>query len=181
MLTDEGERRYGQRYRSSLKNNSSDSSSWATILFWILFLAAAGFIIYSLFKEAARRGPNTGRVPQGGGWFGGGGGGHDDPPPPYDYPGYRKPPSSTYRNYWGARSSGNQQGWTPGFWTGTAAGTAAGYAAGRRSAQTQQQPAQPAAPAGRSGWYSRTENGEGSSSGPSTRHESTGFGSTNRR
>jgi len=100
-------------------------------------------------------------------------------------------------------------GWRPGFWTGTAAGTAAGAAAGYmagRGAQTQ-----PQAPQGARGWgmgaqapeerwqyggqqnngwgagpsrtTSRSSSGSngGGPSYSSTRHESTGFGSTSRR
>jgi hypothetical protein len=96
------------------------------------------------------------------------------------------------------------QGWRPGFWSSTAAATAAGaagYLAGQRSGR-QQQPQQPIAPRGwgmgaqapeerwqqgSSSWAAprrTTSSSSSGSAGPSyssTRHESTGFGSTSRR
>ena len=103
-----------------------------------------------------------------------------------------------------------QQGWRPGFWTGTAAGAAAAYAAGRGGRtqpappETRERPgtggwfgggrtqaAQPETRPGTGGWFggggggpSSPRTGNSSSSGSSyssTRHESTGFGSTSRR
>lgn len=109
------------------------------------------------------------------------------------------------------RSSSNRtaptaEGWRPGFWTGTAAGAAAGYLAGNRNqtpAQTQAQTETRQTGGGLFGgggnsWLGRNtgarrgpdppvQRNYGSSSSTSTpsfsstRHESTGFGSTSRR
>ncbi|CAO1604009.1 hypothetical protein XANCAGTX0491_007581 [Xanthoria calcicola] len=182
MLTDIGEKKYGHRVKS--KSYDSDLGDFAgnrlgAILFGLIFVGVLGWIVYSaLFSNRAGDGGN----PLGwGGRPGGDGGGGDDPPPPYS----RQPSpwsSKSFPSNAGARASS----WRPGFWTGAAAGAAGGYLAGNRG-QTQPSPSS-------RGWgYGGNDNGEGSSSGrtrpsssssstfSSTRHQSSGFGSTSRR
>ncbi|CRK36737.1 hypothetical protein BN1708_007168 [Verticillium longisporum] len=98
----------------------------------------------------------------------------DDPPPPY--PG-AKPSSSNQQG----------QGWRPGFWSGLAGGAAAGYMAGGRNNNNNNRNDRRTGFGG--GGYG-TNDGHGWGAGPSrtssgssssARHESTGFGSTNRR
>ncbi|RDW84746.1 hypothetical protein BP6252_02336 [Coleophoma cylindrospora] len=176
VLTDKGEEKYGRRRDGG--SHGPDMQKEASTLFWIVFALVAGWILYSIVSaylrgDAARRPPRLGG--NGGNFWGGGGpGGGDpwDPPPPY--PGKR--------SY--TRPGQQQEGWRPGFWSGTAAGAAAGYLAGNRGRQQ--------APLGRSSWFGGnggmnygTNPSAGpiprSNSGSSSRHESTGFGSTSRR
>ncbi|OHE93764.1 hypothetical protein CORC01_10890 [Colletotrichum orchidophilum] len=183
-LTDKGERRYPNLGKGRGGGGETD---WGAYLFGFIFLAVLAWIIYSACVAGAenRRTGGAGRRRGGGGGGGGGPGGgggggggwnpgfgHDDDPPP-PYPG-TKPSGSS-----------GQQPWRPGFWTGTGAGAAAGYGAGyyqgRNSARNQQNYG--------TGWGGDTTSnswGGGpsrstSSSSSSARHESTGFGSTNRR
>jgi hypothetical protein len=191
VLTEKGREKYGKgrgRWQGDDDDDRSDGPKTmgekiAAGLFWMLFGGVILWMIYSAFINRAQ-GATGGAPPAGNrpGWGGGGGGwggGYDDnndPPPPY-YPTNPSNPKSGY---------GTTQGWRPGFWSGAAGGAAAGWAAnqfgnrGNRSNQTN------------SGWGggsgSRWDNGgEGSSrsssggSFSSTRHESTGFGSTSRR
>ncbi|KAH8815648.1 transmembrane protein-like protein 66 [Xylogone sp. PMI_703] len=170
LLTDKGEEKYGKGGRSLFGGDDSEGT-WASILFLIAFVAIAGWIIYSMCY--AVRNPTTRRPPRvgggGGGWGGGGGGpGGDpyDPPPPY--------PGKRY-------SETRQEGWRPGFWTGAVSGAAAGYMAGNQRRNNQADPWQSGSswgggPASRYGSSSSSSSGSGSS-----RHESTGFGSTSRR
>jgi SOCE-associated regulatory factor of calcium homoeostasis len=187
-LTEKGEERYG-RSRGSVFDGFRPGINWSGLLFWIVFLAVAGWIIYSAWlayqgAPGARRPPRNGPGGFWGGGWGGGGGGNDpyDPPPPY--PGYPRGKPSSSR----AAPGFGQAGWRPGFWTGALGGAAAGYMAGNRAGRYQEGP-QP-----RSSWFSGN-NGNGlgagpstrpsprssSSSGTSSRYESTGFGSTSRR
>ncbi|KAM0324383.1 hypothetical protein ACHAQA_008164 [Verticillium albo-atrum] len=190
ILTDEGERRHPDLAGDG-GWRGGEGSRLPGILFMVLFFAVFGWIVYSacVAQDRNRRlgvngqrrgwgggGPGGG---WGGGWGGGGGGGgwqpfnnNDDPPPPY--PG-SKP------------SSSNQQGegWRPGFWSGLAGGAAAGYMAGGRNNNNRNERR-----TGFGGGYGTNE-GYGWGAGPSrtssggssssARHESTGFGSTNRR
>lgn len=196
MLTEAGEQRYGGQSQGGSGENwwdwqgdsqRSKSGDMGAILFWVLFVGVVGWMLWSAFVReggAARR-PRATRDggAYGDGWGGGGGG--DDPPPPYD--GYGAPPSkprtARAQPAYNQRQQ-QQQGWRPGFWTGTAAGAAGAYLAGRGTrAQTQEQPRQQTQ--SRS-WGNANGNGEGSSSGltsghGSSRHESSGFGSTSRR
>ena len=191
ILTEAGDDRYGRKSDKVWDLENKEGPRWQVLGFWCLFLCVLGWIIYSAWGNV-RGGVNRlggGNNPWGG--WGGGGGGNNDPPPPYDYhapPSYRKPSLNT-----------DQEGWRPGFWTGVLGGTAAGYMAGNRQNQNQ------ATNAGyfnnqrnnRGGLFN-SNNGEGSSSWgggggtrssassstpsfSSTRHESSGFGSTNRR
>ncbi|KAM4054688.1 SOCE-associated regulatory factor of calcium homoeostasis domain-containing protein [Hirsutella rhossiliensis] len=176
ILTAKGESRYPDAWPSdgffSDGSGGTDLSAW---LFAIIFVAILGWILYSacLGAQGQRRQPRAGVGHRGGGGGGGGGGGWnpgwgpgDDPPPPY--PGTK--PSST-----------QSQGWTPGFWSGLLGGAAAGYMAGGRN-QRNDDGRRPyasnwgAGPSG-SSLYSPPSGSGGSSS----RHESTGFGSTRRR
>jgi hypothetical protein len=201
ILTDKGHERYGKGrggggWSSDDDENTSKTfgANVAQALFWLVFIGILVYIVYSAFI-ARTQGPTDGAMVPGNrpGWGGGGGGGgwgggddHDDPPPPYydTRPGYSKQ---------GYGSAPGTQGWRPGFWSGALGGAAATWAADRmrnnRGNQT-----------GGSTWGNRSggstwggggggyDNGEGSSrssSGSSfsssTRHESTGFGSTSRR
>ncbi|KAL8846444.1 MAG: hypothetical protein Q9221_008469 [Calogaya cf. arnoldii] len=181
MLTDIGEAKYGHRAKSKFYDTDAGDvveKRLGAVLFGLLFIGVLGWIIYSALSSNRA---GNGRNPIGWGNGGGGGGGGDDPPPPYS----PQPPS------WGAKSYPSNPGagassWRPGFWTGAAAGAAGGYFAGNRG---HSQPS-----SSTRGWgYGGYDNGEGSSSGrtqrpssssssfSSTRHESSGFGSTSRR
>jgi hypothetical protein len=152
----------------------------ATMLFWVLFGGVAFWIVYNMaLNWMTGRGAGGARVNRpgwGGGGGGGGWGGNDtdnDPPPPYDYQAPKQGPG------YGTNQPTNQ-GWRPGFWSGALGGAAAGYGAGRMGNRGNNTG---------SGWgYNNGEgssrSSSGSSSSPSfssTRHESTGFGSTSRR
>ncbi|KAF2811036.1 uncharacterized protein BDZ99DRAFT_462311 [Mytilinidion resinicola] len=190
-------------------NHTLDNAGarFVAALFWLIFCAVVIYMIYSAFfaRGGGTRQPET-HTPN---YGGGGGGGDDDPPPPYDYRPSPKPQHRTYtrpRTYTQpqpAPQPGNA--WRPGFWTGTgtgaAAGAAAGYAAGRAT-RTEPAPPTRSAPSppaprgggGGGGWFgggessstrsSSARSGSSGSSGPApstTRHESTGFGSSRRR
>ncbi|KAI9746324.1 MAG: hypothetical protein M1818_000036 [Claussenomyces sp. TS43310] len=178
VLTEKGEEKYGKGgLFDGYKNSGWDLSG---IIFGVVFCAVAAWILYSMFlawrgAPGARRPPRQG-ASWGNGW-GGGGGGEDpfDPPPPY--------PGKPYS----ARRAPVQvdAAWRPGFWSGVLGGGAAGYMAGNRRGAQQEPPSR------NSGWFGSSDNRWGadpsprpstrSSSGPSARHESTGFGSTSRR
>lgn len=196
VLTEKGEEKYGGRKRPWFGGDDGEEGHEKTAgdkvvgaVFWMIFIGVAAWIVYNVVRNWAA-GPGAAGVGGGNrpGWGGGGGGGwggyggnDDDPPPPYDY--------NAGQGFGNKRSYGGMQnqGWRPGFWSGAMGGAAAGYAAGRAGGwggNTNQT-------AG-SGWgSSRWNNGEGSSrsssgssgspSYSSTRHESTGFGSTSRR
>lgn len=187
ILTAAGEERYGRESRKKWESNyegNGRSSFFIAIIFWCLFISVLGWITYSASFN------NRGGIRPGGGGMYWGGGGNDDPPPPYDY--HPQPKTSTWR----ARTAG-QEGWRPGFWSGVLGGTAAGYMAGNRTQNQQTRNAGSVDNQQRndSGWLNNN-NGERSSwgsggrtrssasstpSNPSTRHESSGFGSTTRR
>ncbi|KAF2115061.1 hypothetical protein BDV96DRAFT_493832 [Lophiotrema nucula] len=179
VLTDKGQKKYG-KHRPSWDDDETGrhpktmGENVAAAFFWMLFIGVALWIAYNVF-QGWRNGaaPGAGGVNRpgwgggGGGGGGGWGGGNDDPPPPYDY---RPQPKPEYGS--------TDQTWRPGFWSGTLGGAAAGYAAGRGWGNNSTN----------TGGGSRWNNGEGSSrsssgssSFSSTRHESTGFGSTSRR
>lgn len=91
---------------------------WASIVFWIVWLAFIALILYSVFlscrnnRNSSAASSNPPSRPSGGsGWFPGGhhnNNGHpSDPPPPYS-PKYQR--QDTWQN------------WRPGFWTGAALG-----------------------------------------------------------
>ena len=91
ILTPQGEQKYHDRVNNKAwrsKSHSGDESSigdgLATTLFWIIFVAIVGVILYSVFTGGNTNGgrrPANGRRP--GGNFWGGGDDNDDPPPPY--------------------------------------------------------------------------------------------------
>lgn len=182
LLTDAGEEKYGSNgfWGSKKGKSSGDGEGWtlSSVLFVFAFLGVLGWIIYSAYDAAA---PAVGRqIPRrpggfwGGGWGGGGGGGGApyDPPPPY--------PGTGRKNY-----SQQQQGWQPGFWSGALGGAAAGYMAGNRGNNRQEPVPQRQSSwfggGGSSGGAPARSSSSSSSSYSSTRHESTGFGSTSRR
>ena len=194
ILTDKGHEKYGKGRDGGWWGGDDEDGGRdgpksfgekiAGALFWLAFIGIALWIVYSAFI-ARSQGPAGAGVAGGNrlGWGGGGGGGgwggdndpHDDPPPPY----YDTRPGSSKQGY-----GSTQQGWRPGFWSGALGGAAAGWAANRMGNRGNQT-------GGGSGWGngagSQWNNGEGSSrsssgsSFSSTRHESTGFGSTSRR
>ena len=192
FLTAEGEAKYGHRSENIWRDfQKGATTKISTFFFWVLFVAVAGYIIYS-----ALQGQRPDRIRRGnwGGW-GGGGGDNDDPPPPYDWQPPRKPKTTAPRSTaTGGRTAGNrnanaQQGWRPGFWTGALGGAGLGYLAANRGRTQQETQTQPRSwGAGR--WGSNTvDRGFGQNDGqrsgtpsPSTsRYESQGFGSTTRR
>jgi hypothetical protein len=190
FLTATGEAKYGHRNEYSWRNfQKGGATKISTFLFWVLFIAVAGHIVYS-----ALQGQRPDRIRRGnwGGW--GGGGNDDDPPPPYDWQPPRKPRTTTPRSTTnsqtaGSRNANAQQGWRPGFWTGALGGAGLGYLAANRG-RTQQETQPQARGWGAGGWGSNTVGrgfgqNDGQPSGtpsPSTsRHESQGFGSTTRR
>ncbi|KAK4099055.1 hypothetical protein N658DRAFT_509100 [Parathielavia hyrcaniae] len=205
QLTEEGRERYPELVRDGgygggggWRSGSSKGETWAWWVFMAVFVAVAGWIVWSAWFRAGenrrlggggvgngnnRRGGGGGGGGWGPGWGpgggGGGGGGHgwNDPPPPY--PG-TKP------------SSSSQQGWRPGFWSGLAGGAAAGYMAGNRGQNNGRGGGAWGNNGGGSGgWGSSSGSSSGSgfgwggrrsgSSGSNSRHESTGYGSTSRR
>lgn len=208
LLTELGEEKYGGGGPGLWKNYKGEGYvNWPAIIFWGLFISVLVWMIYAAFIRDSLNGTTLGGGRNnpwgwggggGGGGSGGGGGGgahpdHYDPPPPYDYGSSKKP---------SARTPG-QEGWRPGFWTGAGLGGAAGYLASNRR-QTQQPRntglfGTNGEPGG--GFWGNTgnrynDNGEGNSgwgrtvpssstsaspSFSSTRHESSGFGSTSRR
>lgn len=195
VLTDKGHAKYGKGNGGWWGGDDADGREdpktmgerIAAAVFWLLFLGVALWMVYSAFTGWAHRpvgGVAGGNRPDWGGGGGGGGGGwgggpndpYDDPPPPY----YPSNPNKPRYNY------GTTDGWRPGFWSGALGGAAAGWAAGRMGNRGNQTGSGWGSGSG-SGSGSRWNNGEGSSrsssgdSYSSTRHESTGFGSTSRR
>ena len=173
ILTDKGAKKYpGKRPLfgdDDTQYPKTTGEKIAGVLFWIVFIGIAVWIAYSAISGWVRQSGVDGVGGNRPGWGGGGWGGDDnDPPPPYDY----QPPKP--RSNYGATD-----GWRPGFWSGALGGAAAGYAAGRAGNRT----------SNNSGWgwnngEGSSRSSSGSSSSPSyssTRHESTGFGSTSRR
>ena len=201
MLTKLGEEKYGGKGKDMWGKYESRSKGgdWAAIIFWFLFIAVVGWMIFAaLIRNSPRRRP-PGAAPSP--WFGGGGGGggddnNGDPPPPYEYRPSPKAKATSSRAP-RAASAQAQGGWRPGFWSGALGGAAAGYMAGNRG-QSQQ-------PRNQSAWNfngvnghgngdetssfaragaGRTRSSESSSSNAgygSSRHESSGFGGTSRR
>ena len=197
MLTRLGEEKFGRNGKDiwSDYNGRSKGGDWAATIFWFIFIAVLGWILYAaLIRDSPGRRP-PGAAPNN--WFGGGGGGdNDDPPPPYEYRSSPKTKATSSRAPRAAPAQA-QRGWRPGFWSGALGGAAAGYMAGNRG-QSQR-------PRDQSTWNfngvngygngeatssfagagaGRTRSSEGSSSISSygsSRHESSGFGGTSRR
>lgn len=201
LLTEKGEEKYGRNSDSWFDGSESgEGSTFVKYLFLVTFAVVAFIILRSMYLSWQGQGQAGPRRPLPRGGYGGGGGGNDDddPPPPYDpYPrNYGTSKKSTPRSSASTRPSSSrpqqqqQQDWRPGFWTGTAAGAAAGYFAGSRN-NTRTQPEQTQRNTGRglfggggggSSWNNRPAAGPSSPpSFSSSRHESTGFGSTSRR
>ena len=195
VLTDVGEEKYGRKGGDLWEGYKGKGYvNWSAIIFWAIFISVMGWMIYAAFIRGPQGGIRRGGGTDPFGWGGGGGGpGGDDPPPPYDYHPPPKPKASTSRA--GAAPVAGEQGWRPGFWTGALGGAAAGYMTGNRGS-TQQQRNQGTWGNQQTGGLWNNDNGEGSSrwgsgrtgssgsagsSFSSTRHESSGFGSTSRR
>lgn len=199
VLTEKGEEKFRGKKPSFGGGDDDDdhrepamADRVVAAVFWMIFIGVAAWIVYNAVRNwatgAGAGGIGGGNRPGWGGGGGGGGGGgwggyggndDNDPPPPYDWrPGQAPNPKRSY-------GSTNQQGWRPGFWSGAAGGAAAGYAAGRMGGRSNNQTA--GSGWGNSGWNNgegSSRSSSGSSSSPSyssTRHESTGFGSTSRR
>lgn len=200
LLTAAGEEKYGRGGPNLWRNYKGKGYiNWPAITFWGLFIGVLGWMIYAAFIRDRLNGTGVrggGNSPWG--WGGGGGGGgrpnNGDPPPPYDPGPWRKSSPQTQ----------NQEGWRPGFWTGAGVGGLAAHLASNR--RQYQEPRNTGW-----GWFNDNQagggffpgntgnryydNGEGNSgrgwTGPSTssasssfsstRHESSGFGSTSRR
>ena len=196
LLIEEGERKYGMSNDEDFWSSFRSKSRWeklGTFIFWLFFGGVVGAMVLSAFgclggRRAAGAGGNNRP-----GWGGGGGGGgfNDDPPPPYsDYRPSPKPSTrSTSSRY--AQMSENQA-WKPGFWTGAGAGAAAAFALGNRGGnQTGGGLFGGGAPSMNTGglfggrrhdpWEGSSRTSSTSPSYSSSRHESTGFGSTSRR
>ncbi|MCJ1416057.1 hypothetical protein MMC32_002392 [Xylographa parallela] len=190
ILTSQGEEKYGRKGGNLFDGYKGKGYiNWSGILFWGIFISVVGWMIYAAFIRDRQAGVVRGGGNNPWGWGGGGGGGPggDDPPPPYDY----HPKASTSR----AQPAPGQEAWRPGFWTGALGGAAAGYMAGNRP-QTQRNQGLWGNQQTGGFWNNDANNGEGgsrfgtgstrpsgssSSSFSSTRHESSGFGSTSRR
>ncbi|MCJ1412631.1 hypothetical protein MMC19_006728 [Ptychographa xylographoides] len=188
ILTDIGEEKYGKKSKGLFDDYKGKGYvNWPAIFFWGVFIAVVGWMIYAAFFRDRRAGAGTGGNNNNSwGWGGGGGGGGpggDDAPPPYDYD---TKPSSTR-----SRPAPGQEAWRPGFWTGALGGAAAGYMAGNRPQRDQGTWGNRQSGGswfnndngeGSSGYGGRTRSsGSSSSSFSSTRHQSSGFGSTSRR
>ncbi len=193
MLTDVGEEKYGKKGKGLFDDYEGKAGGGMVgVLFWGIFISVVCWMIYAAFLR--RDGPRPPRDNDRPGFFGGGwggGGGNDDPPPPYDYrPPPPKPKTTSSRGAApGVAPAQAQGGWRPGFWSGALGGAAAGYMAGNQGQQPRTQ--EPAFNYGDNGegssrWggggSTRSSSGSGSSSTyGSSRHDSSGFGGTNRR
>ncbi|KAG6365140.1 hypothetical protein INS49_006747 [Diaporthe citri] len=203
-LTREGEEKWPDLGGGGGGYGSDGGAGLVGWVFWVIFFSVLAFIVYNAFVNAQRGGGNGPRPRQnnGGGYWGGGGGGgggddfgNDDPPPPY--PGTNN--SGKPRRSGGSstqRGNNAQQGWRPDFWSaagGAAAGAAAAYGAGRMGRNNNNNTRGNGVGYGGGNYGSTWGSGggspsrsgsSGSSSGSgvsSSRHESTGFGSTSRR
>ncbi|KAI9683101.1 MAG: hypothetical protein M1829_005892 [Trizodia sp. TS-e1964] len=181
ILTSRGEEKYGKGSEDIWKGfNDRNRDFWIKIGFWTIFFAAVCWILHAALFQGRRAG--FPRPTQGNTWGWGGGGGGDDPPPPYDF----RPLPKVDRS-----PNSRGESWRPGFWSGAIGGAAAGYMAGARGQRNQQSTSfwgNNRATGGGSSWGSQDRGSWSSgssessrSSGPSPRHESTGFGSTSRR
>lgn len=164
LLTEKGEEKYGMTNHVDFWTSFVRSGFQKLIkfMFWLLLVVMIVVMVLSAIPCLGQGGR-------------GGGTGPDDYPP-YPPPRYSlSPKSSTGFSYPAYAQREQSRPWRPGFWTGAGAGAAAGYALGYRNADH----------TGRGLFRDRA--GEGSSrsssgsSYSSSRHESTGFGSTTRR
>lgn len=194
VLTEKGEEKYGRGGKKPWFGGGDDDAGEhhekttgdkvVAAVFWMIFIGVAAWIVYNAVRNWAtgQGGAGAGVGGNRPGWGGGGGGGwggyggnDDDPPPPYDW---RPGQGQNYKRSYGGTTN---EGWRPGFWSGALGGAAAGYAAGRAGGRSNQTTG---SGWGNSGWNNgegSSRSSSGSSSYSSTRHESTGFGSTSRR
>ena len=197
MLTELGKDKYGRKDKhiGDGYDGRSKGGDGAALIFWLIFIAVVGWIVYAAFvRDSTRRRP-LGAAPSH--WFGGGGGGggdNDDPPPPYEY---RPSPQAKATSSRAPRAAPAQaqRGWRPGFWSGALGGAAAGYMAGNRGQRPRNQSIWDfngmngrvneegtSGSAGVGAGRTRSSEGPGSNSSyGSSRHESSGFGGTSRR
>lgn len=195
LPTEKGELKYGVRNDEDLWGSFRSKNRWeklGTYVFWLIFGGVVGAMVLSAFGCLGRRGA-TGDGGNRPGWGGGGGGrgSNDDPPPPYsDYRPSPKPSTRSSSSRYG--QTAGSESWRPGMWTGAAAGAAAGYALGNRGRnQTGGGLFGRGAPSTNTGslfggrsqdpWEGNSRTSSTSPSYSSSRHESTGFGSTSRR
>ena len=157
LLTEKGEERYESTWWGGSRDKGKatmdkveEGGMLGSVLFMLVFAGVAMWILYSIYQAylTAQRTPRQPRRQAGGGFGGwgggpggGGGGPWDDPPPPYP----------------GKRFYGEQQGWSPGFWSGALGGAAAGYAAGSMANRRQE----PIVQERGSGWFGGGEKAEG--------------------
>lgn len=208
VLTGKGEERFGRSSGGGGGGGgwyegvegAGGGSKFAKWLFLVTFVVVLVVILRSFVLQwMGRRTGGPRRPPTTWGGFGGGGGGNDDddPPPPYDpYPrnygtGKKSTPRAPRTNSGTSRQQ-QQQGWRPGFWTGAAAGAAFNHVFNSRG-NTRTQPDTRGTgrglfggrTGGSSTWGTQPSSSSSTSSSPptfsSSRHESTGFGSTSRR
>lgn len=203
-LTRAGEEKWPDLAGGGDEDGAGASAGGFAVLFWIIFVAVVGWIVYSAWTESRRnRGDGNDRGPRWGGgnnnnfWGGGGGGGGggddgwDDPPPPYPGTSNNAPrrnyKRSSSRQVNNNRQSGN--GLRDGLLSG-AAGAAAGYYFGSRGRNINNGGYEGGGSGGRnygSTWgsggagSSRSGSASSGSAASSSRYESTGFGSTSRR
>jgi len=174
VLTDAGERKYGQREDTG----DGHRSTWSEQLgFGVCLLFIVGVVAYGIWSSCTGGGGGQRQPRAGGGRGWGGGWGDDDdgndPPPPYT----RRAPSKS------SQTPGTQ-GWRPGLGTAAsvAAGAAAGYYMGNNRNSTRG--ADPMVGSSRAAAQRSNSGGLGSGSNAapsSSRYESTGFGETRRR
>jgi SOCE-associated regulatory factor of calcium homoeostasis len=189
LLTEKGEKKYDRTNDEDSWSSFRSKSRWdklGTFIFWLVFGGVVSVMVLSAFGCLGRRGgAGAGGNRPGWGGDGGGSGSNDDPPPPYSD--YRPLPKPSPRS-----SSSRSESWRPGVWTGAAAGAAAGYALGNRGRnQTGGGLFGGGAPSTNTGgpfggrrhdpWEGNSGSSSTSPSYSSSRHESTGFGSTSRR
>ena len=194
MLTDLGEERYGRKGKGAwdAREGRSKEGDWAAVIFWLIFIAAIGWMIYvAFFRDSPGRRPRSAAPNH---WFGGGGGNdNDDPPPPYEYRPSSKAKANTSRTPRVAPAQ-TREGWRPGFWSGALGGAAAGYMAGNRGRPMDQSTWNFHGVNGRgngeagssfagsgTGRTRLSESSNSNTSYGSSRHESSGFGGTSRR
>ncbi|KAF4983112.1 hypothetical protein FZEAL_1406 [Fusarium zealandicum] len=177
-LTKKGEHRYPDIANGGWFSDGQGGIDGGALVFTVIFVSVLGWIIYSACCRVQEVGGNPARPRRRrdgwspGGWGPGGPGGPgDDPPPPY--PG-TKPQ--------------NTDAWRPGFWSGAAGGAAAGYWAGNRNNNgnhhhhnNHDNSYGSIGRGGGWGWGGSGGSSSGSNNNSSTRHETTGFGSTSRR
>ncbi|KAK0394219.1 hypothetical protein QR680_000629 [Steinernema hermaphroditum] len=119
---------YNLEYNDDYK--SSDSSD--SVLFYIVLILFALFIVYIFIRGPVRDAPDGGFNGHGGPGYPGGGG----PPPPGFHPPPSAPPPYTSADPNTKRyqsSSGTAGAYEPGFWTGAGLGALGGYMFGSRA------------------------------------------------